>query len=72
MKPRSRARVPRPRLAVEITAALAVKFVLLFAIWVAFFAHPIGRDLDAARVAAAMLERAPAPVASQPLDHARP
>jgi len=45
----------RQRLAVEIAAALAVKFVLLFAIWAAWFSHPARPDLDARSVAAAVL-----------------
>jgi hypothetical protein len=43
------------RLAREITLILAVKFVLIFALWFAFFRHPLDHDLDAAAVSRALL-----------------
>jgi hypothetical protein len=45
----------RPRLAIEIAAALAIKLVLLFAIWAAWFSHPLRPNLDERSVAAAVL-----------------
>ena len=45
----------RSRLAVEIAAALVVKFVLLLAIWAAWFSHPARPNLDERTVAAAVL-----------------
>ena len=49
------ARPRRSRLAVEFAVALIVKFVLLYAIWAAWFAHPVTRNLDERGVAAALL-----------------
>jgi hypothetical protein len=45
----------RSHLAVEIVAALAVKFLLLFALWAAWFSHPVRPNLDERSVAAAVL-----------------
>jgi hypothetical protein len=45
----------RPRLALEITVVLLVKLLLLYAIWVAWFAQPVSRGLDARSVAARLL-----------------
>ena len=44
----------RPRLALEITVALAVKFVALAVIWHLWFAHPAARRLDARGIGAAV------------------
>jgi hypothetical protein len=54
---------PRSRLAVEVTVALLVKFLLLYAIWAAWFAHPESRRLDERGVAANLLAVKPAPPA---------
>jgi hypothetical protein len=51
--------VRRSRLAVEITVALLVKFLLLYALWAAWFAHPQSRDLDGASVSAVLLSTGP-------------
>lgn len=45
----------RNRLAREIMLILAVKFALIFALWFAFFRHPIDKGLDAAAVSRAVL-----------------
>ena len=45
---------PRSRLAIEITIALLIKFILLYVIWAAWFAHPASRDLDDRGVAATL------------------
>jgi hypothetical protein len=45
----------RNRLAREIMLILAVKFALIFALWFAFFRHPLDHDLDAAAVSRALL-----------------
>ena len=56
---RVQAKRRRPRLAVEIALALAIKFALLAVIWAAFFAAPQSRDVDASAVAAALLSAPP-------------
>jgi hypothetical protein len=48
------ARRPRARLALEITIVLLVKFLLLYAIWAVWFAHPASRHLDERGVAATL------------------
>jgi hypothetical protein len=45
----------RPRLALEIAVALAVKLFLLYVNWATWFAHPASRTLDERGVAAAVL-----------------
>jgi hypothetical protein len=61
---RSRAnrRARRSRLAIEITIALAVKFVLIYAIWNAWFSDPVSRKMTKATIAADMF----GPVTPQP------
>jgi hypothetical protein len=44
----------RSRLAIEITVALVIKFLLLYVIWAVWFAHPASRDLNERGVAAAL------------------
>ncbi len=44
----------RSRLAIEITVALVIKFLLLYVIWAVWFAHPVSRQLDARGVAATL------------------
>lgn len=44
----------RPRLAVELTVALVVKFVALAVIWNLWFAHPASKHLDAPSIGAAV------------------
>ena len=63
----ARPRRSRPRLALEITVALAVKLLLLYAIWATWFAHPASRTLDERGVVAAVLGvGADAPRPSEP------
>jgi len=45
----------RNRFAREIMLILAVKFVLMFALWFAFFRHPIDKGLDADAVSRVVL-----------------
>ena len=61
---RSRAdrRARRSRLAIEITIALAVKFVLIYAIWSAWFSDPVSKKMTKATIAADIF----GPVAPQP------
>jgi len=42
----------RPRLALEITLALAVKFAAMIVIWHVWFSHPEGRQLNGERIGA--------------------
>jgi hypothetical protein len=42
----------RPRLALELTVALVVKFVALAAIWHLWFAHPASKRIDAMSIGA--------------------
>ena len=51
---RSRAdrRPRRSRLAIEITVALVVKVVLIYAIWSAFFSDPVSKKMTKATIAA--------------------
>ena len=44
----------RPRLAMELTVALVVKFVALAVIWTIWFAHPASKHLDASTIGAAV------------------
>ena len=44
----------RPRLALEIAVALAVKLVALAVIWNVWFAHPASKRLDAHGIGAAV------------------
>jgi hypothetical protein len=44
----------RPRLAVEIAVALAVKFAALAVIWNVWFAHPASQRIDAPIIGAAV------------------
>ena len=44
----------RPRLAVEITVALVVKFAALAVIWNLWFAHPASKRLDPQSIGAAV------------------
>jgi hypothetical protein len=50
----SRSRVPdrarRSRLAIEISIALAVKFLLLYAIWNASFSDPVSKTMTQQRI----------------------
>ncbi|MEO8751866.1 MAG: cytochrome oxidase putative small subunit CydP [Casimicrobiaceae bacterium] len=60
----------RPRLALEIAVALAVKLVALAVIWNVWFAHPASKRLDAPGVGAAVYS---APAANDGgRAHARP
>jgi hypothetical protein len=52
----------------EITVALLVKLMLLFAIWLAFFSHPLDRNLGARDMDRLLLGRATPPS----LTHDRP
>ncbi len=65
--------VKRGTLRVEIAVALIAKTVLLYAIWAAFFSHPIDKHLTGESVQRALLGSPPA--ASAPREeshHARP
>jgi len=44
----------RPRLAVELTVALVVKFAALAVIWNLWFAHPASKHLDPPSIGAAI------------------
>jgi hypothetical protein len=59
----------RPRLALEITVVLLVKLLLLYAIWVAWFAQPASRELDGRSVAARLLGANPTLPAAQAATH---
>ena len=48
---RAERRARRPRLALEITIALAVKFVLIYMIWNAWFSDPVSRKMTMATIA---------------------
>ena len=48
-------RLWRSPLGREIVLILAVKFALMFALWFAFFRHPIDKGLDAAAVSRVVL-----------------
>jgi len=48
-------RLLRSPLGREIVLILAVKFALMFALWFAFFRHPIDKGLDAAAVSRVLL-----------------
>jgi hypothetical protein len=61
----------RPRLALELTVALVVKFVALAAIWHLWFAHPASKRIDAPSVGAAVYSSEPAK-ADGGHAHARP
>lgn len=56
----------RNRLAREITLILGVKFALIFALWFAFFRHPLDNDLDAAAVSRALLSGPASVTTEQP------
>lgn len=54
-RPRADRRARRPtrsRLAIEITIALVVKVVLIYAIWSAFFSDPVSKKMTKATIAA--------------------
>jgi len=55
----------RSRLAIEITVALVIKFLLLYVIWAVWFAHPMSRELDARGVAAALFRVPQVPAGRQ-------
>ena len=61
----------RPRLAVEIAVALAVKFAALAVIWNLWFAHPATARLDPPSIGAAIYSSAGAN-ADGGRAHARP
>jgi hypothetical protein len=61
----------RPRLALEIAVALAVKLMALAVIWNVWFAHPASKRLDAPGIGAAVYS-APAAVNEGGRAHARP
>ena len=64
-------RRPRPRLAVELTVALVVKFAALAVIWNIWFAHPASRHVDASAIGAAVYS-SEATKADGGRSHARP
>lgn len=45
----------RHKLAVEITAALIVKLLFIWALWFLFFSHPLDEQLDDEGVAAVLI-----------------
>ena len=61
----------RPRLAVEITVALIVKFAALAVIWNIWFAHPASKRIDAPGIGAAIYSSETA-TANGSRAHARP